>query len=75
MPLPGVPILLRRTAQHGVWSGGRCVQGDGAYLLKAGTLDNPADFGMAQMAIYMCDAQPFHAKPEGIPVFDKAPGQ
>jgi hypothetical protein len=47
----------------------------GAYLLKAGTLDNPADFGMATMAIYMCDAQPFHAKPEGIPVFDKAPGQ
>ena len=47
----------------------------GAYLLKAGTLDNPADFGMAQMAIYMCDAQPFHAKLEGIPVFDKAPGQ
>ena len=47
----------------------------GAFLLKAGTLDNPADFGSPQMAIYMCDAQPFHAKPEGIPVFDKAPGQ
>ena len=47
----------------------------GAYLLKAGTLDNPADFGAAEMAIYMCDALPFHAKPEGIPVFDKAPGQ
>ena len=27
-----------------------------------------------QMAIYMCDAQPFHVVPDGVATFDKAPG-
>jgi hypothetical protein len=50
------------------------VPGMPAVLLKVGTLDDPGDFGEAQMAIYLCDSQPFHAVPEGIPTFDKGPG-
>jgi len=46
----------------------------GAVLLKAGSLDDPAEFGQPQMAIYMCDAQPFHTVAEGVPTFDKMPG-
>jgi hypothetical protein len=43
-------------------------------VLKAGTLDDPKQFGMPQSAIYMCDAQPFHSVPEGVRQFDKLPG-
>ena len=46
----------------------------GAHLIKAGTLDDPAVFGPAQMAIFMCDAQAYHPKPDGLPAFDKVPG-
>jgi hypothetical protein len=46
----------------------------GAVMLKAGTLDDPAEYGTPQMAIYLCDKQPFHQVPEGIPTFDKLPG-
>lgn len=46
----------------------------GAVMLKAGTLDDPSAYGTPQMAIYLCDKQPFHQVPEGIPVFDKLPG-
>ena len=47
----------------------------GVVLLKVGTLDDPAkDFGAAQMGIYLCDKQPFHPVPEGIPTFEKTPG-
>lgn len=47
----------------------------GIVILKIGSLDDPAkDYGMPQMAIYMCDAQPFHTVPEGLPKFDKMPG-
>lgn len=45
-----------------------------AVLLKVGTFDDPAAFEGPQMAIYMCDNQPFHQVPEGIPTFDKMPG-
>ena len=46
----------------------------GAVLLKVGSLDEPASFGIPQAAIYMCDAQPFHSVAEGVPTFDKLPG-
>ena len=46
----------------------------GAVMLKAGTLDDPAEFGGPQMAIYTCDKQPFHLVPEGIPTFERLPG-
>jgi hypothetical protein len=41
--------------------------------LKAGTLDDPALFGTAQMAIFTVDKQPFHAIPEGVPSFERLP--
>jgi hypothetical protein len=45
----------------------------GAVVLKAGTLDDPAEVGTLQMAIYLCDKQPFHHVPEGIPTFERTP--
>ena len=46
----------------------------GAIILKVGTLDDPSVFGTPQMAIYLCDKQPFHMVPDGIATFDKVPG-
>jgi hypothetical protein len=45
-----------------------------AVMLKVGTLDDPSVFGASQMAIYLCDRQPFHQVPEGIPTFERLPG-
>lgn len=45
-----------------------------AVVLKVGTLDDPKQYGGPQMAIYTCDAQPFHAVAEGLPRFEKLPG-
>ena len=42
-------------------------------ILKVGTLDDPKLYGQPQMAIYLCDRQPFHLVPEGISHFDKMP--
>lgn len=46
----------------------------GTIILKVGTLDDPSAFGNPQMAIYLCDKQPFHQVPDGIATFDKVPG-
>ena len=46
----------------------------GAVLIKAGTLDDPGQFGQPQMAIYLCDKQSFHLVADGIPTFDRVPG-
>lgn len=51
------------------------VPGMPAVLLKVGTLDDPSVFGLPQMAIFLCDNQPFHLVPDGVPTFDKGPGQ
>lgn len=42
-------------------------------ILKVGTLDQPADYGGPQSAIYTLYAQPFHLIPEGMPSFEKMP--
>ena len=44
-----------------------------AVILKVGTLDDPAQFGTPQMAIYTIDKQAFHHFPEGLPVFERLP--
>ena len=46
----------------------------GFVLLKAGVLDDPAEFGEAQAAIFLCDKQPFQQVPEGVAAFTKGPG-
>jgi len=46
----------------------------GAVILRVGTLDDPSAYEGPQMAIYTCDAQPWHQIPEGVPAFDRAPG-
>ena len=42
-------------------------------ILKVGTLDDPAVFGSAQMAIFTVDKQPFHQIAEGTPMFERLP--
>ena len=42
-------------------------------ILKVGTLDNPAQFNAAKVAIFTKDIQPFHTVPEGIPTFEGMP--
>ena len=46
----------------------------GAVMLKVGSLDNPAEFGGAQMAIFTVDEQDFHQLPDGVPAFERMPG-
>lgn len=43
-------------------------------LIKVGTLDDPAEFGGPQMAIYTVDKQSFHQVPEGCATFERMPG-
>ena len=43
-------------------------------LIKVGTLDEPAEFGGPQMAIYTVDMQSFHQVPEGCATFERMPG-
>ena len=43
-------------------------------VLKVGTLDDPAQFGAPQVAIFTVDMQPFHVVGDGIPQFDRMPG-
>lgn len=42
-------------------------------LLKVGTLDDPSVFGAPQMAVFLCDKQPFHQVPDGMTAFDRTP--
>ena len=44
-------------------------------VLKVGGLDDPAQFGMPQMAIFTIDKQDFHMIPEGVPSFERLPPQ
>lgn len=44
-----------------------------AVILKVGTLDDPAQFGTPQMAIYTVDKQAFHHVPDGLPAFERLP--
>jgi hypothetical protein len=44
-----------------------------AVILKAGTLDEPAQFGAPRMAIFTVDKQAFHHIPEGLPSFERLP--
>ncbi len=46
----------------------------GMLMLKIGSLDDPSVFGGPQMAIFTCDAQPYHRVPTDIPTFEKLPG-
>jgi hypothetical protein len=45
-----------------------------AVIIKVGSMDDPALFGMPQMAIFTCDMQDFHSIPQGVPSFDRVPG-
>ncbi len=42
-------------------------------IVKAGTLDDPADYGKPKMAIFCAEMAPYHVIPEGMPAFDGLP--
>ena len=46
----------------------------GLVIIKVGTLDDRSVFEGPQMAIFTCDAQPYHRIPTDIPTFEKMPG-
>ena len=43
-------------------------------VVKVGTLDDPAQYGGPQMAIFTVDKQPFHLVAEGLTTFERLPG-
>lgn len=57
----GTPLLTRAPAAPG------------AVLLKIGSLDNPADFGGPDAAIYTDEMHDFHIVADGIAQFGKLP--
>jgi hypothetical protein len=42
-------------------------------VVKVGTLDDPKQFGMPDIAIWTSERQAFHALPSGISAFDRTP--
>lgn len=46
----------------------------GAIILKVGSMDDPALYGKPDLAIFLCDKQPFHEIPAGMPAYQKMPG-
>ncbi len=42
-------------------------------MIKAGSLDDPAQYGGPEMVLYTSEKQDFHLLPEGIPAFEKFP--
>ena len=47
----------------------------GAVLIKAGTLDDQAAFGMPAVAVYCSEKQPYNIVPEGVASFEKFPAR
>jgi hypothetical protein len=43
-------------------------------VVKVGSLDDPAQYGGPDMAIFTCDKQDFHMIPPGVPAFERLPG-
>jgi hypothetical protein len=56
----GTQLLTRRPGLHAV-------------ILKAGTFDDPSQFGAPQMAINTSDRQAFNCIQEGLPTFEGLP--
>jgi len=44
-----------------------------AIVLKAGTLDDPSQYGKRQMAINASDRQAFNCIEEGLPIYQELP--
>ncbi len=44
-----------------------------AVILKVGTLDDPAQYGGPNMAIYTVDQQPFHVISDALPTAERLP--
>ena len=66
------PVTREFCAKCGTHIGSRR-PGLPAFILKAGTLDEPRQFGAPMMAIFTCDKQPFHEIPAALPTFERMP--
>lgn len=44
-------------------------------ILKVGTLDDPTVYGAPEMAFYCCERQAYHYLPDGLPTFERFPGE
>jgi hypothetical protein len=42
-------------------------------VVKVGSLDDPAVYGMPTVAVYTSESQPYHCVPEGVAQFEKFP--
>lgn len=51
----------------------RTPRAPGMTVVKAGSLDDPSLFGLPEMAIYLGESYPYHAVPDGVPVFAGRP--
>lgn len=58
----GTPILSRTQKMQGT------------LVIKVGTLDDPAGFGMPQMAVFTAEKREYHVIPEGVAAFEALPG-
>ena len=45
-----------------------------AVVVKVGTMDDPAQFGAPQLALFTCDRQVFHEIAESVAQFERMPG-
>ena len=43
-------------------------------ILKVGTMDDPTQYGVPEMAMYCIEKQAFHYLPDDLPKFDRFPG-
>jgi len=68
------PVIREFCAECGTQLVSRPPALAGAVLIKVGTLDDRSAFPGPDMAIYTCDAQPYHRIPEGVATFEKTPG-
>ena len=68
------PVTREFCAECGTHIVSRAPGMPGVVILKVGTFDDPKQYPGPDMAIFMCDAQPFHRVPEGVTTFDRTPG-
>jgi hypothetical protein len=68
------PVSREFCAECGTHIGTRAPHLAGTFILKVGTLDDPAIYAGPQSAIFTADMQSWHHIPEGIPTFAGPPG-
>ena len=68
------PVTREFCAECGTHILARSPSMAGTFILKVGTLDDPAVYSGPQMALYTIDKQTFHHLPDGLTSFERLPG-